>query len=386
MKKIQYLDGLRGLAAFIVVIHHFILAFYPALFLGSGVQNHLGGKTENFMSGSFFNILYSGNFAVCIFFVMSGFVLSHKFFQQKSRKIITESAFKRYIRLVVPVAFSVFCAFLLMSFSLFYNQQASSLSGSYWLGSFWQFAPNFLDASKQTFIGAFFLNSFNYNVTLWTIAFEFVGSFLVFGFMFVFGKMKHRWLAYLAAIIIFFQGYYLAFILGMLLSDIVAHKKELFGKFDKYKIIRTVLLLSGLFLGSYPTGRGVDGTMYASMEKAYLVNSGVLYHILGAFLIMIVMLDSKRMQKMFSSRYLLFLGEISFAVYLLHFIVLGSLASFIFSKLVLQLPYAIASLITFVIYLIFIIGISYLVYVYIDKKAVHWSKLLYNIISKKINF
>lgn len=29
--KLDFLDGLRGLAAFIVVIDHFILRFYPAM-------------------------------------------------------------------------------------------------------------------------------------------------------------------------------------------------------------------------------------------------------------------------------------------------------------------------------------------------------------------
>lgn len=251
MRKIQYLDGLRGLAAFVVVLHHFIYAFYPALFLGANTQTHLKEGGEVFASGSALNLLYSGNFAVCIFFVMSGFVLSYKFFQQKDHQIIKESAVKRYVRLVVPVAFSILVAFVLMKFSLFYNQQAAVVSGSNWLGEFWRFTPNFMDALKQTFIGAFFTDSFEYNVTLWSIAYEFIGSFLVFGFLAFFGKSKRRYLAYILAIIIFFQTYYLAFILGMLLSDLIVHKKTIIGKFDKHKFIRSGLLLFGLFLGSH---------------------------------------------------------------------------------------------------------------------------------------
>ena len=378
MRKIQYLDGLRGLAAFVVVFHHFILAFYPALFLGTKeAQTHLAGGEEAFMSGSVFNILYSGNFAVCIFFVLSGFVLSYKFFQQKDSKIIKEGAVKRYMRLAIPVAFSVLCAFVLMTFSLFYNQQASQISGSNWLGEFWRFKPNFSDALNQAFIGTFFSNVFAYNETLWTIAFEFVGAFIVFAFLALLGKKKYRFLGYIFLIAFSFQTYYLAFVLGMLLSDIMAHKNSIIKRFDKNKIIRTLMLLSGLFLGAYPSGRGVEGTIYAFMEKAYLVNSAVLYHILGAFLIMIVLLDSRKMQKIFSSRYLLFLGEISFAMYLLHFIVLGSFSSFLFLKLVSFMPYAGAFLVSFIVSVIFIFSVSYLVYVYVDKKAVHLSKIVY---------
>ena len=196
MQKITYLNGLRGVAAFIVVFHHFIYAFYPALFLGFGAQLHLKTGEEVFFSGSIFNLLYNGNFAVCIFFVLSGFVLSHKFFLQKDYSVIKEGVAKRYVRLVIPVAFSVLVAFFLMKFSFFYNQQAGKISGSDWLGEFWTFHPNFLDALNQTFIGAFFFNSFGYNMTLWSISYELIGSFLIFGFLIFFGKRKNRYWAY----------------------------------------------------------------------------------------------------------------------------------------------------------------------------------------------
>lgn len=378
MKKIRYLDGLRGLAAFIVVIHHFILAFYPALYSGSGKMIHLPAGTEAFASGSVINLLYNGNFAVCIFFVLSGYVLSHKFFLQKDHDIITASAVKRYVRLVIPVAFSVLCAYLLMKFSLFYNQQAAHLSGSDWLWGFWRFSPNFLDAVNQMFVGTFFSNVFEYNMTLWTIAFEFFGAFLVFGFLALFGKMKNRHWAYLVAIVIFFQSYYLAFILGVLLSDLMAHKNTIIRKFDRSKIIRTVLLLTGLFLGSYPSDLDVTGTMYAFMFNTFFVNPAVVYHILGSFLVIMVLLDSRRMQKFFSGRYLLFLGEISFAMYLLHFIILGSFSSFIFLKLEPILPYWEAFMITFLLSVGLIFGVSYLAYVYVDKRAVQLSHMIYD--------
>ena len=156
MSKIRYLDGLRGLAAFEVIFHHFILAFYPALFSGPEILTHMKAGDEVYLSGSPLNLLYNGNFAVCIFFVLSGYVLSHKFFLHKDHEIITASAIKRYVRLAIPVAVSIFCVFILMKFSLFYNQQAAEISGSGWLGGFWTFKPDFMDALKQMFFGTFF--------------------------------------------------------------------------------------------------------------------------------------------------------------------------------------------------------------------------------------
>jgi len=293
------LYGLRGLAAFEVVFHHFILAFYPAMFSGPDIPTHLPAGQEVFASGSIINLLFDGNFAVCIFFVLSGFVLSHKFFLDKNHEIITASAVRRYVRLAVPVAFSVFCAYLLMKFSLFYNQQAADVSGSGWLGGFWTFKPGFVDAINQSFIGTFFSNIYDYNATLWTITVEFLGSFLVFAFLAVFGKAKNRYMAYLFLGIIFFQTYYLAFILGMLLSDLMAHKNTIIAQFDRSTLIRTGLLLLGLLLGSYPSGRDAAGTMYSFMTTPLVTDPEVVYHVWGAFLVILVLLDSRRMQKFF---------------------------------------------------------------------------------------
>ncbi|NTW26761.1 MAG: acyltransferase [Candidatus Moranbacteria bacterium] len=377
MRKIQYLDGLRGLAALIVVFHHFILAFYPALFLGANAATHLQGGMEANISGSPLNIFYGGNFMVAIFFVLSGFVLSHKFLLRKDVAILTEGAVKRYLRLALPVACSVLLAFVLMKFSLFYNQQAAAVSGSNWLGGLWTFNPNLMDALRQTFIGVFFTNALNYNVTLWTVSFEFFGALLIFSFLALFGNMKNRYWVYLLAAIFFFQTYYLAFILGMLLADLMANENAIVRKFNKSKLLRAGLLLVGLFLGSYPSGRGAGGTIYALMEKDYLTDSAVLYHIWGAFLVILILLNSKRMHKIFSAKILLFLGEISFTMYLLHFAILGSFSSFVFLKLAAHLPYASAFWISFALSCGLLIPVAYLMHIYIDQKIVRFSKSVY---------
>jgi len=210
MRKIEYLNGLRGVAAFEVIFHHFILAFYPALFFGGTWTNHMAGNMEDLASKSVFTVLWDGNFAVYIFFVLSGFVLSHKFFLKKEHEIVMASAVKRYFRLALPVAFSVLVAFILMKLSLFYNQPAGDAAGSGWLSSFWTFRPDFQESLRQAFYGTFFLDTFQYNVVLWTIAHEFMGLFLIYAFLAIVGKAKNRHFAYAALILVFWQTYYLA--------------------------------------------------------------------------------------------------------------------------------------------------------------------------------
>jgi peptidoglycan/LPS O-acetylase OafA/YrhL len=111
-REINYLDGLRGLAALTVVFLHYVTAFYPAFVTANYSQIHTKSGIELFIAKSPLDIFYAGNFAVCIFFVLSGYVLSMKYFQFKNQNILIKSAIKRYFRLVIPVFASVSIAFI----------------------------------------------------------------------------------------------------------------------------------------------------------------------------------------------------------------------------------------------------------------------------------
>ncbi len=384
MRKIGYLDGLRGIAAFQVVFHHFVLAFFPAVFLAPGVTTHFAGDIEARLSASPLNILWDGNFAVCLFFVLSGYVLSHKFFLRKEHEIATASAVKRYFRLALPVAFSVLLAYIFMKLGLFYNQQAGAVAGSGWLPTFWTFSPNLFDALSQAFLGTFFYSTFDYNAVLWTIAYEFEGSFLVFSFLSLVGTAKNRWWAYVAVIWVFYQSYYLAFVLGMLLSDIIVHRGAILRGFGRYrKWLDAAILLLGLFIASYPSGRDADGTLYLFMKYSWIDAPAEFYHIVGAALIMVALLDSRRLQQLFSCRPFLFLGDISFTMYLLHFVIMGTFSSFVFLKLQPLMSYPSAVLGSFLLSIPIIFIVSYLAYIYVDRRAVAFAQYFYDKVFNK---
>lgn len=76
-RKDVALEGLRGLASITVLIWHIILGFYPELLgdyggavSGSGIRGHF-----------WFGLVY-GSAAVALFFVLSGYVLTLKFFDR----------------------------------------------------------------------------------------------------------------------------------------------------------------------------------------------------------------------------------------------------------------------------------------------------------------
>jgi len=76
------LDGLRGLAALNVTISHFIAAFFPALLNANYPQTFPANNNPSILfkivSFPAISVLYNGNFAVLIFFAISGYVLTNR--------------------------------------------------------------------------------------------------------------------------------------------------------------------------------------------------------------------------------------------------------------------------------------------------------------------
>ena len=111
-EKISYLDGLRGVAAINVLIMHFFIVLAPALIYTSRMPARMG-NFEQYFTATPLGLIGAGNFSVCIFFVLSGYVLTQKYFKTKDKNIILSSALRRYIRLFIPVLAVIIFSFLL---------------------------------------------------------------------------------------------------------------------------------------------------------------------------------------------------------------------------------------------------------------------------------
>src|SRR6185437_16408809 len=103
--RLDYLDGLRGIAALLVVFNHYALSFYPAAFSKSLGEFHTKSHLETIFFNTPLAILVNGSFAVCLFVLLSGFVLSIKYFQNRDIPHLQKSAVLRYFRLLPPILF-----------------------------------------------------------------------------------------------------------------------------------------------------------------------------------------------------------------------------------------------------------------------------------------
>lgn len=374
--KINYLDGLRGIAAINVMIMHFFILLVPAIIYSDRMPSHFGGL-EQLFSSTPLGLIGAGNFSVCIFFVLSGYVLTYKYFRTKDKKIIISGAVRRYIRLFVPVFAAIILAFLLASTGVFhYYIETVMISGNNNYANYWTFTPDIVDAVKQAIWGSFFAGEDTYNPVLWTMTIEFYGSMLVFAMALLFGVQRTRWTFYLAAAVLFFNSYYFAFVIGMVLADTFNSKTSMF-KTDN-KIILSILLISGLFLGSYPVGTVTNDSLYGFLNNGLFQTPKLTYHILGASMIMYVLLNSRWLQNIFSSSVPVFLGKISYSLYLIHFLVISSFTCALFLFLHSVFSYGTAVFISCFLSVLLIIPLSYLFYKYVDMVGVRISKIFYN--------
>lgn len=180
----SYLDGLRGVASFIV-------------FMGHYTEENIGWWTEPYglyedgapsspIQLPFIRVLYSARPMVHIFFIISGFVLTYKplkqiHSQQYSALVSTlsSSVFRRAVRLFLPS----FITLLIMSLAVYYEFSEPRYGFPLWsltaqLGNWYETCWQLLQSSWGWDDSSSPLP--RYNPALWTIPVEFAQSMLLF--------------------------------------------------------------------------------------------------------------------------------------------------------------------------------------------------------------
>lgn len=230
--KLESLESLRGIAAGVVVTAHCLLAFYPQFF----ASMYDGPKPSAFQvnAGPWF-IFFNGPAAVLIFFVLSGFVLTRRYFLQADARVLLAPAIKRWPRLMGLVVVSTTVSATLLTTLPDYTIRVAEITGSSWLygagvGGLQGRSPSFADALLQGSLLTFFRGDSYYNASLWTMWWEFTGSFIVFLFAFLVTKVRMGVIGPAAVMVVFltlaalWSPYISAFVIGSSLSYLLAKK------------------------------------------------------------------------------------------------------------------------------------------------------------------
>ncbi len=385
-KRIPYLEGLRGIAALLVVFNHYSLAFYPAVYSKAFSEMHTGSKWESVFYNTPLSIIFAGNFAVYLFFLLSGFVTTFAYFTKgEDKEVLARLSLSRYFRLLFPILICNLVIFFILQFHLSSNTEASTITKSlWWLKGFWQFSPNIVDAIYQALFGILFVNiNQTYNTILWPIAYLFYGTFLVSGLLLLTSFIRKRYFIYLLGTIMLITTYFYPFIIGMALADLYFHNRLTF--FNKKFFIFFFFLL-GIYLGSYPIINSpllIKESVFRFLPQIYTIDNFSFYHVLGGVLLIVSILYFKSMQSLLSSKIFIFLGKVSYSLYVSHFLLLGSLGTYLFLRFYQHYGYNTAFLRMIVIILPVTLLLAYFIYKFVEIPGKNLGDLFFRYITLK---
>lgn len=370
--KILWINGLKGLACLAVFFHHFVLSFYPASYYGPEYESKTVTGIDTLMSYSPFGVVLNGNFAVCLFIMISAFLYAGKIMRSDiygGRVNLLEISVKRYLRLMLSIAPVCIINYVLiavlypmgLSYGLYNTLSVSELIQHI---LFYQWITY-----DSLMIGP-----------LWCMYIIFLGTFIAIFLSMLSGKEK--WYMPFVYVLIagglyFVNSYYPAVVLGVVLADLFYYERipQWLSYFKSFKAdfifkewfrytIGALIILVGILLGGYPSYVQPETGIYKVMSHI-LANSAVLHCIGAAVLIAGIMILPK--VRFLSSKILSFVGSISFGIYLWHSVVINLLSYNLTNLFSLKTGnYNLGTLITFAITFALIIGLA-IVYRYYEK-------------------
>jgi peptidoglycan/LPS O-acetylase OafA/YrhL len=331
MPKLLYLEGLRGVAALMVLFLHLQLGFYSYLYadLARATQHWPGG-----LGGSvvlIFSAIFDGRLAVRIFWVLSAYVICLGLFRAgPGRANLIGTAAKRYFRLLGPCAVSVLVVFGLARFGYLFHSALPE--GNYWLDPYYQIVPNLYLALKSAFWSVYFSvpQPFIFNPPLWSIKGEMYGSLFCFALFGVLGQSPRRFMAYplvLLVLLLLKIPFLLCFFVGFVLCDYDHSVSQADGlglvrRAEKW-IFQFPVWAEGLFWLTVLGGKYLLLQVGVTNDPANVVMSALLVYLV---------LRVGAVQSLLSAKPLVWLGKISFSLYLLHVPVLFSLGCWLYLK------------------------------------------------------
>lgn len=336
--RVHGLEGMRGIAAFWVYTHHFLLIFYPVFYFGQH---------------TWINHILNPDLAVSWFFVHSGFVLAWKsrnLSAEAYKRNLFDQSLRRYFRLLPPVIFSIFATWLAMKLGLIFNGEYAQVVQSAWLGRYLNFEPDFFEALKQSLYSVYFnfKSSTTYDPNLWTIGYELISSYILFACLGLFGWWKKSmWPFLILALVVSPWKGLMCFMIGAFLTRLPAHKAHPF--------LIGFLTLTGFYLSD------LQGPY-----ESYVRN-------IGAGFLMYALLQAPRVRDILAMKYIQRLGDISYSLYALHFLVLAGLTSYLGLIWNAHLGLTLAALV-YLISTAFLVIFSYFAWKYVDRPGIELAK------------
>ncbi len=309
--RFQQLDALRGFASLSVVLLHFVDMFYPfdRLALRTPWQQWLLTLLSPF---------YSGHEAVVVFFLLSGFVLALPYMAGR-REPYPQFLLRRIVRIYIPYLAALGVA---VAGSAIWH---GHLGLGDWADNCWTSAPDWRSVRDHLlFLGNY--NGTRYNAAFWTLIVEMRVS-IVFPLLVAFVQRSRLRVALLGAAVLMVVsnavighwpasrqsmetvGYAGTFVCGILMAR---HRAAIAAWYRRRGNAEHLVIAAAVFIAY------LWGHLLRHMSKPV-----ILLAVIG---LMVLTLNSETAGRRLQHRVPLYLGRISYSLYLVHLPVLFALA------------------------------------------------------------
>jgi peptidoglycan/LPS O-acetylase OafA/YrhL len=366
--KIQYLEGMRGIAAVQVVLLHFVTGFLP------DTAEHAASPLP---------VLWDGHTAVYVFFLISGAVLTPSFARGGPWR---RQVAKRLLRLGLPIAAAAIVALVLLGAMPNAHLLAARLTGSGWLAMDSSAATTPIHWLREVTLDSLLLGYREYtlftpiagrlpllehalNAPSWSLHLELYGSLLVLGLVSLrqWSPRAHA-VAVVACAVLFGTHPMFLFVLGHLCAAWLGRPPK--------PLIGAGLLVLGLAMSATKDWTLLEAVRMpiARFAPAAAPNLFQFQSQAAAVVLFAGVLLNPTAQRLLSL--CRGLGRLSFSIYLLHFPILFTLACAGFIPLTGILPQPVAVAVTF-------LGFALVVWLaaegferFVDRPSVELSRLV----------
>ena len=315
MKRLNYIDGLKGWCAISVCILHFLLMFVTYGFIGWKCLPEAELNPFDYYFQWFpYSILTNNSFPLYIFFALTSFIVSYTFLKNKNEDSLKQKVVMRYFRFMPLVLISCIVAYILLTFKLYPLQEFYDITGNTWGLALIENKFTFFEVLKIGLFESYFERT-QLVSPLWCMFYIFLGSMLSFIMMLLYNKINNKIVFFGSALLLFFfvDQNYLAFIIG-LIAGIIADKEYSFSK-----VKGALLVLVGCILGLFPPvllPKFIDiVTLYA----------------LGAGFVIIGIHSCFSKNCLLCNKFIEFLGKESLALIIWQMLILQSLNVFLYN-------------------------------------------------------
>lgn len=369
LKGLGWVDGLKGIACILVFSHHFLVGFYPAAYYGKEYQSHV--SFDVYFSQSIVGIILNGNFWVYVFCVLSAIVLSYSlnkndaFYEKLSNGLL-----KRYFRLALPVfTISVFVLICKNVWGGFTNVVASEMTGSPWLASYYTNPLTIRDLFLSSFVYVWFTGDDKFSGAFWMLTYIFHGSILTY-LLNVISHKRSKKVLWLSVIPLFayivLDSLLAAYVLGFLLEKCLIEREYTISNRYIQMVIGGTFVITGLLFGGYPSGVVPTNGYHMISNLPFSISPSGFWHLIGSGLLILGIIICGGVQNVLQIKPLVYLGKLSYAVYLIHIPLLFTAGTSIFMWLMPHLSYNQSALVSYIVTLVMLIGISTLFHVTVE--------------------